>query len=53
MIEKLEADGVSPAGGSPEQFAQIIAREIPQWKKVPAQAKVEVDQFAWTSRRTS
>ena len=43
MMEKLEADGVSPAGGSPEQFAQIIAREIPQWKKVAAQAKVKVE----------
>jgi tripartite-type tricarboxylate transporter receptor subunit TctC len=43
MMDKLEADGVSPAGGSPEQFAQIIAREIPQWKKVAAQAKVKVE----------
>src|SRR4051812_4506057 len=43
MIEKLEADGVAPAGGSPEVFAQIIAREIPQWKKVAAQAKVKVE----------
>jgi tripartite-type tricarboxylate transporter receptor subunit TctC len=43
MVEKLEADGVSPAGGSPEQFAQIIAREIPQWKKVAAAAKVKVE----------
>ena len=43
MEEKLQADGVSPAGGSPEQFAQIIAREIPQWKKVAAAAKVTVE----------
>jgi len=43
MVEKLEADGVSPAGGTPEQFAQIIAREIPQWKKVAAEAKVKVE----------
>ena len=43
MEEKLQADGVSPAGGSPEQFAQIIAREIPQWKKVAAAAKVKVE----------
>ena len=43
MIEKLEADGVSPAGGTPEQFGQIIAREIPQWKKVAAAAKVKVE----------
>ena len=43
MADKLEADGVSPAGGTPEQFAQIIAREIPQWKKVAAAAKVKVE----------
>jgi tripartite-type tricarboxylate transporter receptor subunit TctC len=43
MIDKLEADGVSPAGGTPEQFAQIIAKEIPQWKKVAAEAKVKVE----------
>jgi len=24
-------------------FAQLIAREIPQWKKVAAQAKVKVE----------
>ncbi|HEX2831038.1 MAG TPA: tripartite tricarboxylate transporter substrate binding protein [Burkholderiales bacterium] len=43
MIEKLEADGVAPAGGSPEAFAAIIAKEIPQWKKVAAAAKVKVE----------
>jgi tripartite-type tricarboxylate transporter receptor subunit TctC len=43
MEDKLQADGVAPAGGTPEQFAQIIAREIPQWKKVAAQAKVKVE----------
>jgi tripartite-type tricarboxylate transporter receptor subunit TctC len=43
MEEKLQADGVAPAGGTPEQFGQIIAREIPQWKKVAAQAKVKVE----------
>ena len=43
MEEKLQADGVSPAGGTPEQFAQVFAREIPQWKKVAAAAKVKVE----------
>ena len=43
MVEKLEADGVSPAGGSPEDFAQVIAREIPQWQKVATEAKVKVE----------
>jgi tripartite-type tricarboxylate transporter receptor subunit TctC len=43
MEEKLQADGVSPAGGTPDQFMQIIRREIEQWRKVAAQAKVKVD----------
>ena len=43
MVEKLEADGVSPVGGSPEDFLKVIQREIPQWKKVAAQAKVKVE----------
>jgi tripartite-type tricarboxylate transporter receptor subunit TctC len=43
MIEKLEADGVAPVGGSPEDFLKVIQREIPQWKKVAAAAKVKVE----------
>jgi tripartite-type tricarboxylate transporter receptor subunit TctC len=40
MEERLAADGMTPAGGTPEQFAQIISREVTQWKKVAAEAKV-------------
>jgi tripartite-type tricarboxylate transporter receptor subunit TctC len=43
MEEKLQADGVSPAGGPPEQFLKIISREIEQWKKVAAQAKIKLE----------
>lgn len=43
MEEKLQADGVVPAGGTPEQFGQIIAREIAQWKKVAAQANIKLE----------
>ena len=43
MVEKLEADGVAPVGGSPDDFLKVIQREIPQWKKVAAQAKVKVE----------
>ena len=43
MAEKLEADGVAPVGGTPEEFLKVIQREIPQWKKVAAQAKVKVE----------
>ena len=32
--ERLQNDGVSPAGGTPEQFLAMIKREIPIWQKV-------------------
>jgi tripartite-type tricarboxylate transporter receptor subunit TctC len=32
--EKLASDGVSPAGGTPEQFLATIKREIDVWRKV-------------------
>jgi tripartite-type tricarboxylate transporter receptor subunit TctC len=33
-IVQLQNDGVSPAGGTPEQFLATIKREIPVWRKV-------------------
>jgi tripartite-type tricarboxylate transporter receptor subunit TctC len=41
--EQLQADGVAPAGGSPEQFRQTIAKEIAVWKKVAKDANVKVE----------
>ena len=34
MEEKLAVDGVSPAGGTPEQFAAIIRNDIDKWMKL-------------------
>ena len=34
MVEKLAADGVSPAGGNPERFMEQIRRDIEVWRKV-------------------
>jgi tripartite-type tricarboxylate transporter receptor subunit TctC len=39
--DQLEADGVAPAGGTPEQFAAQIKKEIGVWKKVAADAGVK------------
>ncbi len=39
--EQLQNDGVSPAGGTPEQFAAQIKKEIGVWKKVAADAGVK------------
>ena len=32
--EQLQNDGVSAAGGTPEQFLATITKEIPIWRKV-------------------
>jgi tripartite-type tricarboxylate transporter receptor subunit TctC len=41
--EQLQNDGVSPAGGTPAQFAAQIKKEIGIWKKVAADAGVKVE----------
>lgn len=43
MEDKLAADGVSPAGGTPEQFGAIIKRDIDTWRKVVQLAGVKAD----------
>jgi tripartite-type tricarboxylate transporter receptor subunit TctC len=43
MEEKLSADGVSPAGGSPEQFKRLISADIERWRKVVQHANVKVE----------
>ena len=41
--EQLQNDGVAPAGGTPEQFAAQIKREIGIWRKVAADAGVKAE----------
>jgi tripartite-type tricarboxylate transporter receptor subunit TctC len=41
MESKLAADGVSAAGGTPEQFASLIKRDIEVWRKVIQTAGVK------------
>ena len=43
MEEKLAADGVSAAGGTPEQFSAIIKRDIDVWRKVVQMAGVKAE----------
>jgi tripartite-type tricarboxylate transporter receptor subunit TctC len=43
IAEKLAADGVSPAGGTPEQFAALIKRDIETWRRVVQKAGVKVE----------
>ena len=41
--EQLQNDGVAPAGGTPEQFAAQIKKEIGVWRKVVADAGVKAE----------
>ena len=41
--ERLQADGVSPAGGTPEQLFEQIRKEIEQWRQVIARAGVKIN----------
>ena len=43
MEDKLAADGVSPSGGTPEQFAATIKRDIDTWRKVVQTAGVKAE----------
>ena len=41
--DQLQNDGVAPAGGTPEQFAAQIKKEIGVWRKVVADAGVKAE----------
>ena len=41
--EQLQNDGVSPAGGSPQQFGDTIKRETAMWGKVVADANIKAE----------
>jgi len=43
MQDKLANDGVSAAGGTPDQFLALIKRDIETWRKVVQQAKVKAE----------
>jgi hypothetical protein len=41
MQDKLAGDGVSAAGGTPEQFGALIKKDIDMWRKVVQKAGVK------------
>lgn len=43
MEERLQGDGVSPSGGTPEQLAEQIRKEIEQWRQVVQRAGVKIN----------
>ena len=43
MAELLAADGVSPAGGTPDQFRATIKTDIERWQKVVQKAGIKIE----------
>jgi tripartite-type tricarboxylate transporter receptor subunit TctC len=43
MEELLAADGVTPAGGTPEQFQALIKSDIERWRKVVERAGIKIE----------
>lgn len=43
LVAKLAELGVSPAGGSPEEFRELIAREIRNWTEIARAANIKAE----------
>mgnify|MGYP001566146085 FL=1 len=43
MEERLQSDGLSPAGGTPEQLYEQVRKEIDQWRQVIARAGIRIN----------
>jgi tripartite-type tricarboxylate transporter receptor subunit TctC len=44
MQDRMNAEAVDPLGGPPERFRNAIKRDIEKWRKVVAQAKINIQQ---------
>ncbi|OGA54819.1 MAG: hypothetical protein A3G24_24775 [Betaproteobacteria bacterium RIFCSPLOWO2_12_FULL_62_13] len=42
MGSRMRKEGLEPAGGPPEQFLQIISRDVEKWRRVVKEAKIEL-----------
>ena len=40
MGERLQSDGLAPAGGTPEQLYEQIRKELDQWRQVIQRAGI-------------
>jgi tripartite-type tricarboxylate transporter receptor subunit TctC len=43
LYERFFAAGLTPLGGSPEEFSELIQREIPKRDRVVREAKIPVE----------
>ena len=44
MQERMAGEGLDPAGGPPEQFREVLRRDVPKWTKVVKDANVKAIQ---------
>jgi tripartite-type tricarboxylate transporter receptor subunit TctC len=42
IVERLQRDGVEPVGGTPGELAELIARELPQWRELAKAANIKL-----------
>ena len=43
MRERFAGGGLEPSGSTPEEFRDLIRREIPMWHKVAKEAKIKIE----------
>jgi tripartite-type tricarboxylate transporter receptor subunit TctC len=43
MEERMQTDGISPAGGTSEQLHQQVTKEIEQWRRVVQRAGIRIN----------
>jgi tripartite-type tricarboxylate transporter receptor subunit TctC len=44
MQERMAGEGLDPAGGPPEQFRDVLRRDVPKWIKVVKEANIKAIQ---------
>ena len=43
LKDRYMAAGLEPVSNTPEEFSELIRREVPKWKKIAKQANIQVD----------
>ena len=43
IAERFEADGATPVGSSPREFAAFLRSEMQKWGKVIREAKIQLE----------
>ncbi len=43
VAERLVRDGVDPVGGTPQELAALIGRELPQWRELAKAANIKLE----------